>query len=84
MTSWRAIASATPAGVNIGTITWVPPTTLRATHAAPSARWNIGAACRRRPPGVMNEPEAALPSADASRFAWLSTTPLGVPVVPPV
>ncbi len=81
---YRSTATATASGVKPGRMTWVPPTTLRATQPEPSARWNIGALCNKRPLGSRNCPVANAPSAAVMRLVWLSITPLGVPVVPPV
>ncbi len=51
---------------------------------AMSARWNIGAACIRRPYGVDELALATHPYAEVIMLSWVSVTPLGVPVVPPV
>ena len=79
-----AIAVATPTGVNIGTMTWVDPLSIATDQAARSARWNIGAQCRKRPSLVMTSVELIAPIAAMSRLSWLSCTPLGRAVVPPV
>ena len=61
VTRCSAIVARAPAGEKAVTNTWVTPTQQAAGPRARSARWNIGAACISRPPGVMNSPEATHP-----------------------
>ncbi|MCY1547355.1 hypothetical protein D9M68_834070 [compost metagenome] len=77
------MASSTSCGVKAGNTTWVPPVMNNATIAAKSARWNIGIACRNTASGP-KRPDASEPVAEKNRLLWLSITPLGKPVVPPV
>ncbi len=83
VTSCCSIARHTETGSNIGTMTWVVPTSWPKFQAATSARWNIGAACSRRPVPIRRcVVSAARPL--TIRLSWLSMTPFGAPVVPPV
>ena len=79
----RSIAASTAAASNRGSATWVAPTHVHASRLAMPATWNIGHTCSQRWSGRW--PVAArLCCALASRLPWLSITPFGVPVVPPV
>ena len=79
----RAIAASTAAGSKRGSTTWSAPTQVHANRFATPATWNIGQTFRKRV--SLRWPVATrLWRALASRLAWLSMTPLGVPVVPPV
>ena len=86
-TAWvmrsRAIVSRTARGSKRGSRTWVPPAQVAAKTFEVPATWNIGQTCSQR--SSQECPVTArLCSALASRLRWLSITPLGVPVVPPV
>ena len=78
-----SIASITATGSNSGTITDVPP--IAGTPRMPpiDAAWNIGVWCRYTSSGAIRHA-----SATWYRFSisarWSSSTPLGMPVVPPV
>ncbi|MNE36594.1 hypothetical protein D3C80_1304090 [compost metagenome] len=61
----------------------VPPLINSEVIAEKSARWNIGIACRKRSSG-RQEPEITTLIDDTHTLLWLSMTPLGNPVVPPV
>ncbi|MNP82132.1 hypothetical protein D3C76_1806760 [compost metagenome] len=54
-----------------------------AVMAAKSARWNIGITCRNEALALYEPPWIAA-SAEKATLVWLSITPLGKPVVPPV
>lgn len=84
VTRCSSIAAATPAGVNDGTMTWVARVRHPIVHAARSARWNMGAACRSTPPRLSMPVVTSEPIADVRHARWESITPFGVPVVPPV
>ncbi|MNQ66574.1 hypothetical protein D3C85_810670 [compost metagenome] len=80
--SW-SMASSTPCGVKVCKTAWVPPVMNSPVIAAKSARWNIGIACRNTVPKPRRPWDKEL-SAEKATLLWLSITPLGWPVVPPV
>ncbi|MDT4880358.1 hypothetical protein FQZ97_1161050 [compost metagenome] len=77
------IASSTATGSKRGTITWQPPLASIAFMKQPSARWNIGAACRPTQPRAI-APSATIAIELVKRLRCESITPFGEPVVPPV
>ena len=86
-TAWvmrsRAIVSSTARGLEARQQHMVPPTQVAAKTFEVPATWNIGHTCNQRSSHEWPV-TARLCMALASRLRWLSITPLGVPVVPPV
>ncbi len=70
-------------GSNAGTVTVVAPSQTRPTSGATPATWNIAGAARKTSSPV-SEQATILWKALERRLRWLSMTPLGRPVVPPV
>ncbi|MCY1179992.1 hypothetical protein D9M73_204180 [compost metagenome] len=83
LTPSREMASSMPCGVKLGSTTWVPPLMNSAVIAAKSARWNIGIECRNTVSSA-KRPAVREAVAEKNRLLWLSITPFGKPVVPPV
>ena len=79
----RSMAASTAAGSKRGSSTCAAPTHVQATTLAVPATWNIGQTWSQRC-GWRWPVAIRLWRALASRLPWLSITPLGRPVVPPV
>ncbi|MNO80703.1 hypothetical protein D3C76_719170 [compost metagenome] len=78
-----SITLSTPCGVKPGTTTCVPPLMNSAVRQAKAARWNIGIECMKRELGPAR-PFISEFIAEKATLVWLSITPFGNPVVPPV
>ena len=83
VTSCCSIASITATGSNSGTQTEIPPSAGAPTTPLIDAAWNIGVWCRYTSSGAMRHASATWYMFNISA-RWSSSTPLGVPVVPPV
>ncbi|MNZ94431.1 hypothetical protein D3C78_1135370 [compost metagenome] len=79
----RAMVSSTTFGTKDGSTTWVPPVMNSAVMAEKSARWNIGITCRYWV-CARQLPPFTTPREEKATLVWLSITPFGNPVVPPV
>ena len=83
VTPWRSMRSRLTAGSNDGSTTMVPPSHTRPSSGAVPATWKSGATASST--SSRSRPQASvLWNALATRFRWVSTTPLDRPVVPPV
>ncbi|MNT27355.1 hypothetical protein D3C72_1629820 [compost metagenome] len=77
------MASSVVCGVKFGSTTCLPPLVNKALTAAKFARWNIGMTCRKTA-FAPQRPDISDASAERQMLLWLSITPFGKPVVPPV
>ena len=84
VTRWRSMSCSTPGALNRGTSTSAPPTdsTALCMTVIPKA-WNRGRATRATVLSSRSTRPAAARALD-TRLAWVSSAPLGLPVVPDV
>jgi len=83
VTPCRSIRSSPVAASNAGSTTWRPPFHTVARTATEPAAWKSGAAISQHVSG-RNGQKTWKCKALATRFRWVSITPLAAPVVPPV